>query len=297
MTYQKQPIIVLAFCSSILFISTSFAQILTSGFYPNKGQLTIAPSYTYKTSDNFFRGKTLTDGNPAGLGDISSNIINLYAEYGITDKISVDVNLPYISNESETGELDPVLNDNEVSGVQDLNLFFKYKILENHSDLGCLKLGAAAGIGFPLSDYEGGGVISIGNEATSYNFDAIFQYELPINVFVELQGGYSNRDSDDFDVPNAITYAIKVGYFTEHFYLHAELDIQDSTGGTDIGGEGFGGPATLPETEVDYSRLNFSVYLPLYKDIIGLSTGYSNTIAGRNFSKESSVSVGLVYKN
>lgn len=294
---QKHSIITLMFCFSTLFSLKTVAQIFTSGFYPSKGQLTFAPSFTYASSDSFYRGTTLNEGNPAQLGEITSNIINIYAEYGITDKISADLSLPYISNKSEAGNLDPILNVETESGVQDLNFFFKYKILENRSDKGCLKIGAAAGMGFPLSNYEGGGVLSLGNEAVSYNFDTMFQYELPSNIFIELQGGYSHRNGQDLDVPNALAYGVKLGYFSEHFYVHAELDIQDSIDGTDIGGPNFGGPATLPETEVDYSTVNFSAYVPVYEDIIGISAAYSNTISGRNFSKISSLSFGLVYKN
>jgi len=89
--------------------SSVTAQTEVSGFYPEKNALTIAPSYSYKNYDRFYSGTTLTDGNPAGLGAISSNIVNLYGEYGITDWLSSSINLPYISVRSENGEPDPVL--------------------------------------------------------------------------------------------------------------------------------------------------------------------------------------------
>ncbi|WP_010182205.1 hypothetical protein [Aquimarina agarilytica] len=278
-----------------------FSQILTSGFYPDQGKLTIATSYTYKQSDDFWAGSNKRPGNPAGLGEITSDIFNLYAEYGITDKISIDVNIPYIKNTSGTGQKDPVLDDNEISGVQDLNIFAKFKIFEKSGDgFGRFNLGFATGIGLPLSDYEGEGVLSIGNEATSYNFDFIAQYELPMNLFIELQGGSSVRDSDEFNIPSTLSYGAKIGYFHKYFYVHAELDFQDSVDGLDIGTPEFmaaGGPAILPETEVDFTSLGFSAYVPIYKDHWGVSAGYTTTLDGRNFSNESSFSFGVIYQN
>ncbi len=301
LTHSKKTIKLMLAGSLLLSALSTSAQILTSGFYPNKGQLTIAPSFNYKRSNSFFEGTALAPGNPGGAGDLRANIVNLYAEYGITDKLSVDLSVPYIAIEAANGAL--TLDEEDqfegayASGVQDLNLFAKYKLYENHSDAGCIKIGAAAGVGFPLSDYEPRGVVSIGNKAKTVNIDGIFQYEFPFNLFVEAQGGYSYKDSDGLDVPNAFAYGFKIGYFSEHFYLHTEIDIQDSIDGLDIGGPGFRGPGDLPNTEVDYTLLNFTLYVPVYKDIIGLSTGYSNVIAGRNANKETTISVGLVYKN
>ncbi|WP_010520914.1 hypothetical protein [Aquimarina agarivorans] len=284
------------------FLSTqSFSQILTSGFYPNQGQLTVATTYTSKQSDNFWAGNQKQPGNPGGLGEITSNVYSLFAEYGITDRISVDVSLPYIENE---------YNNEVVEGLQDINIFAKFKIFEKSGEgFGRFNLGVATGIGFPVSDYDGGGVISLGNAATSYNFDFIAQYELPFNLFVEVQGGSSVRDSDEFDVPPALSYGFKIGYFHKYFYVHSELDIQDSIYGLDIGTAEFieaGGlgdrpnPAILPLTEVDFTSLSFSAYVPIIKEDfgdLGLSGSYKTTLDGRNFNNESSFSIGIVYQN
>ncbi len=284
-----------------LFSLQASAQILTSGFYPDQGKLTVAASYTSKQSDSFWAGDIKQPGNPEGLGEISSDIFNIYAEYGITDKISVDVNIPYIKNTSGSGVNDPVLDDNEISGVQDLNIFAKFKIFEKSGDgFGRFNLGFATGVGFPVSDYEGEGVLSIGNEATTYNFDFIAQYELPMNLFIEIQGGSSVRQSQEFDIPAALSYGFKLGYFHKYFYVHSEIDFQDSIGGLDIGTPEFaakGRAAILPETEVEYSSLSFSAYVPIYQDNFGISASYRTTLDGRNFSDESSFSFGIVYQN
>ncbi|AXT61509.1 hypothetical protein D1816_14485 [Aquimarina sp. AD10] len=278
---------------------SALAQIPVNGFYPEKHSLTIAPSYSFKSSDQFYRGSTLSEGNPAGLGEISSSIISFYGQYAILDWLSTTVTLPFISIESEDGALDPVQNVAQVEGVQDLGLFVKARVLEKNFDNSSkITLGGASGVTFPVGDYEGAGVLSLGNQATTVNGSAIFQYTTPFKIFSEIQLGYSLRNSSDFDIPNAMMYAAKLGYHNNLFYVHTKLEIQDSMSGFDIGTPEFGaagGPAILPETEVDYTNLSFDFYVPVYKNTIGVSAGYAATLTGRNYNKESGVSFGLVY--
>lgn len=276
------------------------AQTEVSGFYPEKNELTIAPSYSFKQYDRFYIGSELSEGNPADLGAISSYIVNLYSEYGITNWLSASLNLPYISLESETGQPDPVQGTSSIEGIQDLSVFLKARILEkNINSLGKLDIGAAVGAGIPIGDYDPRGVLSLGNNANAFNGNVIAQLTTKVNFFTEVQYGYSLRDNSDFDVPNAQVYGIKLGYFNNYFYTHVQLAVQDSMDGLDIGTPEFveaGGPAALPQTEVDYTNINVNLYVPVYKNKIGVSTAFNQNIDGRNFSKETSFSIGLVYK-
>ncbi|WP_025742601.1 transporter [Aquimarina pacifica] len=278
---------------------TVLGQMPVNGFYPKKSDFTIATSYTYKNFEKFYMGSTLSDGNPAGLGDISSSIISLYTQYAISDWLSTTVTLPYISVKSSDGVLDPVQQVDQVDGIQDLGVFFKARVFETKFENSSkISLGGATGITFPVGDYEGAGVLSLGNQATTFNGAAIFQYTTNFKIFTELQLGYSVRNSSDFDIPNAIAYSAKIGYLHKYFYAHTKLDIQDSTSGLDIGTPEFaeaGAAAILPETEVDFTNLSFNFYVPVYKKSLGLSASYGVTLDGRNFSKESGFGFGVVY--
>ncbi|WP_299894324.1 transporter [uncultured Aquimarina sp.] len=284
----------------LCFSAPLVAQTEVSGFYPQKNELTIAPSYSFKQYDRFYRGTELTEGNPAGLGSISSYIVNLYGEYGITNWLSASLNIPYIFIESETGEPDPVQGTSSVEGIQDLSVFLKGRILEkNINSLGKLGIGAALGTSIPIGNYEAEGVLSLGNNANTFNANVMAQLTTKVNFFTEVQYGYSLKDNSDFDVPNAQVYGIKLGYFNNYFYTHVQLAVQDSMDGLDIGTPEFaeaGGPRALPQTEVDYTNINVNLYIPVYKNEIGVSTAYNQNIDGRNFSKETSFSFGLVYK-
>ncbi|SEC40470.1 hypothetical protein SAMN04489761_2901 [Tenacibaculum sp. MAR_2009_124] len=286
---------------ALLFPVFLHAQSPVTGFYPEKNQLTVAVSYFSKSYDKFYLGEELSEGNPANLGDISSSIVGVYADYGINNWLSAIVSFPYISIESKDGNPDPVHGESEQSGIQDLSLFLKARMFEeNFKDGSKFTLGGSAGLAFPLGDYEGNGILSIGNKATTVDGLVVLQYTTNFNLFAEAQTGYSIRSNSDFDVPDALLYSFKLGYFTNQFYVHAKLGIQDSTSGYDIGSAEFGangGPVALSQTEVDYTNLSFDVYVPVYKQTFGVSAGYGLNLDGRNFGNERGFSVGLVYKN
>lgn len=275
------------------------AQTVVNGFYPEKGKFTVAASYTNKNNDQFFVGNQLAPANPANLGEINTTVYSLYTEYGITDWLSGVITLPYITVESEAGTPDPVQGTDTVDGIQDLSVFLKAKALELTADSGAnFTIGGALSYSLPVGGYNGAGILSIGNQANSFTATGIMQYTTSYGFFTELQGGYSLRNSSDFEIPNAVVFSSKIGYFCDYFYFDTKLGIQNSQSGLNIGTPQFaeaGAAAVLPETDVDYTELSFSLYVPVYKKILGLSTNYATTLEGRNYNDFSGFSVGLVY--
>lgn len=279
--------------------STAIAQSPVSGFYPKKNEITVAVGHTYKSNDQFYAGSELADGNPANFGEISSNIYSIYGEYGINDWLSATASLPYIAIENEENIPDPVQGVSEIDGVQDLGVFVKARAYQRNFSSSKLALGGAVGVNIPVGNYEGGGVLSLGSNATTFDGFAIAQYTVIDHFFAEAQVGYSQRESADHDVPNAMLYGFKLGYFNKYVYMHASLGIQNSLSGFDIGSPEFGaagGPAALPETEVDYTKVGVTVYVPIIPSL-GLSGGYDTTVDGKNANKETGFSFGIVYKH
>ncbi|MDY8137021.1 transporter [Aquimarina sp. 2201CG5-10] len=283
----------------LLSISAISAQTVVNGFFPKKNELTVASSYSSKSYDNFYRGEILTPGNPANMGEISSSIYSIYGEYGILDWLSASANMPYISIENETGALDPVQGVSQVDGIQDLNVFFKAKILEkSFKNASKIAIGGATGVTVPVGGYEEAGILSLGSGATVVDGCGFVQFTTSSNLFVELQAMYSLKNNSDFDVPDAFVYSAKLGYYNNWFYAHAKIGVQNSLSGFDIGSQAFvdaGGAAALPETEVDFANVYFDLYVPLYKKTLGVSSGYAINMDGQNYNKESSFSLGLVY--
>jgi len=293
-------LIIAGIAGIFLFQNTIIGQGTMDGFFPGKGSNSLAIGNTLKSYDNFYRGTTLTPGNPEDFGSISSSIVSIYGTYSFSDQLTGIINLPYITVKNENGVIDPIQLKSKVSGLQDLSLGVKGKLWDKAFNSSKLIVGGGAVVRFPVSNYEEAGILSIGNGAIAIEGMALIQYQIHGGLFAELQSGYSFRRNKNFSIPDAFIGEFKIGYAHSKFYLATSVGLQNSERTFDIGSDEFGmrgGPAILPETEVDYTVLNVNGYVPFGKSGVGVTVGYGQVLNGRNAGAESYVTVGIVFSN
>lgn len=270
------------------------AQSPVSGFMQGKGNGNVVLSFSSESYDEVFLVPNKIEDDVPVFEEVTINSVNLYATYGILDQLDVVVTLPYISakGSADQATLDDLGFEDRRSGIQDLQLFLKYRPCEFEVGPGKLGLTAALGFTTPLGDYrvdEGlQSIIAIGNRSTRLNGMGIAQYQLENGLFLAGQIGYSFRNND---VPNAFLSEVKLGYAGKAFYADAWLAYQNSNEGVDILQPGFEG--FFPATEVDYTRAGISVYVPVASGF-GLTAGASTYLDGRNLGAGSGVSGGIV---
>ncbi|WP_405329876.1 hypothetical protein [Leeuwenhoekiella sp. LLG6367-2.1] len=271
------------------------AQSPVSGFMKAKGEGSFTLSFSSEEYDEVFLVPQKVNGVPV-FNEVQTTSYSLYGEYGITDDLDIVVNLPYIKAEGEA-TAETLANNgltNEVKGFQDLSVYGKYRITNVKTPKGSIDLIAAAGVELPVGDYsEDPGfqsIIAIGNRSTDITGLAIASYKNDSGFFATGQIGYSLRSND---VPNSLLSEFKLGYAADMFYLDAYVANQLSDkDGVDIFGEGFTG--FFPATRVNYTRLGFTAYVPLYRGI-GVSGGYSTYVNGRNLGDSDGYNWGLTY--
>lgn len=286
-------------CTTLLTIAVqkTQAQINPDGFFNKKGEANISLSYTYATYEKFFLGLDQVDAVPAH-NQIDQNIYNIYANYGITDKITAIINLPYIKATGD-GAADPINGTTEQSDLQDISLLVKWAPFttqhENGTTTGVIAIGGSYAL-----DYEPNGILSIGNGASSIDTKLGLQYNNNSGFFGNAFVGYSIRGEADnnlglgtgakFDVPNSLNAQIKIGYAGKSFYADAWFDAQKSNGILDINSANFAG--NFPETKVGYSRVGLNLYAPITK-ILGVSLASGTVVSGRNIGKGTYYSGGI----
>ncbi|MEM9834532.1 MAG: transporter [Bacteroidota bacterium] len=270
--------------SNLLLINPVNSQSLADGFMKGKGHGSIVVSYSWERYDEFFFGADRMDAPPPFGGEITTQSVNLYGIYGLTDNLDIIVNLPFITAQGANEE--PEAPDQDVSGLQDVALFLKWHPLYIETEGGNLSFLGAAGIATPLSDYAADAVLSIGNQSTRVDVRLMTQYFMDNGLFIDLQAGYSVRSNN---VPNATMLTGKIGYAGKNFYvdLWSETQISDSDA-PDIGGVPFN------ETRVNYTQVGISGYVPLTSSL-GLSAGVGRYVDGRNVGLATRVSGGVVY--
>ena len=272
-----------------------------------KGHGSVVISGTTERYESVYLAPTKIDGVPV-FREVRVNSVNLYATYGLSDKIDVVVSLPYIQSRGKGA--DAVIEGlsrgaltadqgytNTRQGLQDITGLFKFKSFSREIGSSILDLLGVVSLSTPVSDYQSnagyGYIIAIGNRATKYTAAGVAHLKTSSGVFATGQIGYSLRTGQ---VPNALVGEAKIGYAGPKTYVEGFASFQESNGGTDISQAGFGTTAAayFPSTRVNFVRIGASAYRPI-ANRFGLTLGASTYVAGRNIGKSTGFSAGITY--
>lgn len=266
-------------------------QVVLDGYFSPTKETNIILSYTSKSFNSFFMGTN--EASPVPIHEsLNERIVNLYVSYVASEKINIVASIPFISNKSGTDTVDPVQGESSISGLQDIGLYAKLRVLKKETNQGTLLLGGAVGGSTPGSNYNPGGLVSLGNGATAVDVLGLARFDFKGGIFADVQFGISNRFGD---VPNALIFSGKFGYAADNFYATAFLNQQNSLNGGDITGISLEELNNLPKTRVNYLILGLNAYFLLTEKWgVTISTGV--LASGRNIGQFSFLTFGVGYK-
>lgn len=279
---------------ALSFSFSAHSQSIVGGFMAGKGHGSIVISGTTEQYHNVFLVPEKVDGVPI-FNEIRINSLNLYATYGLTNKIDVIATLPYIRSEGQADIRTFTTSNytNSREGLQDVTAALKFKSYSKELGNSILDVMGVVGVSTPASNYQSNTgleyIIAIGNRSTKVAASGLVHLKMVSGVFVTGQAGYSLRSGR---VPNAFISEGKVGYAGPKTYIDASISIQKSNGGTDVIQPGFDG--YFPATRVDYVRIGASAFRPIAKGL-GLTLGVSRYVAGRNLGQSTGFSAGIAY--
>jgi hypothetical protein len=267
------------------------AQGAFDGYLKGKGVLDLAPSFSFLRASQF-------DGNDQ-LYDLSyrGQLLNVFAEYGLSEKLDVLTTIPYVFTSTQ-------------SGLQDGGFYLKYrpiyKTLGPGDRLGFL---LGSGISTPLSKYIPTAAGALGQRATTLPVRAIVQFESHLGLFFNITGGYNWRldklkeedialirqqrpDYAPENPPNYSTVLAKVGFPAANYYLDAWVEVQRTIGGSNY----VPNMPDLPQAYgVDYTQIGGTAYYSESgKNGVLISGAY--ILKGRNISRVLRITLGAVFK-
>jgi len=245
-----------------------------NGFLPAAGEGAVALSFTAEGYDHFWAGEQRVSA-PPGLGEVDTRSLTLWGRYGLTDRLSVVVNLPYVDTE---GDGTARFAD---SGISDLTALVAARLVAT----GRHSLTGAGGVRTDVGDYEGDAPVSLGDATTDALLRLVYQYQAG-GLYVSQQVGFDLRGGD---APDGVPLHTELGYTFGRTTLHAFYTRYVADGGTDIGDPDF----TFPSNQEEYERAGGGAYLRLW-DPIGVSARVYTTLDGRNTGDATGVSVGGV---
>jgi len=257
------------FCLLLVAVA-GYSQGKIDGFYKGKGNATAVLGVGFEDSKEYFAGTEKT-----GLSR-SLYYGNLYGAYGVTKDFDVSLSVPFLVS-------------NKNSDFQDIQLFAKYRVLEQELGKGSFQISLAAGFSTPISSYTTGGLNDIGQQATVIDGRLVVHYHLKTGWFATLQSGYSLKLEE---VPNSVPLTLKVGKTTAKWYYDFYYDYQHSFGGIDY--RGTPSPQNFKEFGVDFHKIGGTVYRPFSKNL-GAYVSVSYAPGGRNTFQGPGYGLGLVY--
>jgi len=258
---------------AVFFISLGccdvFSQGRIDGFYRGSGNATATLGAGFENHKDYLAGTDETD--------ISRKLyyVNLFAAYGITDDLDVNVSLPYI-------EIDNNKN------LQDISVFLKYRSLKKEYANGKLEVSVAGGFSTPVSDYNTGGLNDIGQQATVIETRAMAHYQTNSGWFATLQSGFSLKLEE---VPNSLPITFKAGQALNNWYYDVYYDYQHSFGGIDY--LETPPPQNFKRFGVDYHKVGGTGYRSFTKNF-GAYISVSYVLGGRNTFQGPGYGIGLV---
>ncbi|PTX61009.1 hypothetical protein C8N46_105165 [Kordia periserrulae] len=259
-------------CALLLCVSISgMAQGAISGFYNVKGTATLVLGAGFEDSKNYFIGRVRSD--------LSRNLysVSLFGIYGISNRLNVQASLPYLSS-------------GEQNGLQDAQIFLKYRAFQAQRETSKLEVSFATGFSTNVSDYRIGGLNDLGQQAKILETRAMLHYQKNSGWFATVQSGFSFKFEE---VPNSFPFTLKLGKASAKGYFDVWYDFQYAFGGIDY--RGTPRPQNFRELGVNFHKIGGTYHFPLSKTS-GIYISPSYVIDGRNVFQGFAYHAGFTYQ-
>jgi len=254
----------------------------------------------YSSWDHYWEGTFKR--NNQNLGTVSTQMFGLMGTYGVSRKLNILVNAPYVETKASAGTL------HGQHGIQDLSAWIKWLAVEQNIGKGVLSLYALGGASVPLTNYIADYLpLSIGLHSKTVSGRIMADYQLG-NFFATASYTYTFRDditidrnsyyttelhlTNKVDMPNMTSFNFRTGYRSERWILEAVLSNMTTIGGFDIRKNDMPFPSNKMNATMAGAHFKYNL-----KAVQGLSlTGGGNyTVAGRNVGQATAFDIGVFY--
>lgn len=236
------------------------------------------------------------------LGTVSTQMAGPMGSLGISSRLNVIFNLPYVSTKASAGQL------KGFKGMQDLSLWLKWKPVKKQIGKGTISIFTIGGYSTPTSDYVTDYLpLSIGLGSKNLSLRGMADYQLGVwtatvsgtyvhrsNITIDRTSYYTTKMhySNEVFMPDAAQFNLRMGYRGKEWLVEAVADNWTTLGGFDITRNNM----PFPSNRMNMTKMGISMkYEPAYVKGLTLIGGANTTLAGRNVGKSNSIQAGLFY--
>jgi hypothetical protein len=277
------------------------AQTEIDAIMMNKNMFCTGSIYQYSSWDEYWEGTNKREN--LNLGTVSTQSIGIMGNYGITDKLNVLFNIPYVITKASAGTM------KGQEGLQDLSLTIKYMPIEKEIKNNIFSLYTLGSYSTPISNYAIDYLplsLGLGSKVVSLRLMGDFQRG---SYFATLSGAYLFRSNvtierdtyftdeihytDEVDMPNVININFRTGYRSHRLIAEAILDNWvTQSGGFDITQNNM----PFPSNTMNAFRLGTNIKYTLKKiPDLAIVGGSNYVIDGRNIGQSTTFYGGAFY--
>ncbi len=265
------------------------AQTDVDAIMMNKNVLCAGAMYSYGSWKNYWEGTFKR--NNENMGTVSTQMIGVMGNYGITNKINFLFSLPYVQTKATSGTL------KGMKGVQDLSLMVKWMPFLK-------KLGNKQFISDYVADFL---PMSIGLHSRNAMIRGMVDYQKG-NFFATASGMYMYRSNVEIDrtsyydsemhltnmvdMPNVIGYNVRSGYRSNAWIIEGVLENMTTLKGYDIRKNDM--PFLTNKMIATMAGVNFKYSMSVVPGL-ELIAGARYTLRGRNMGQSTIFNGGVFY--
>ncbi len=289
-------LIVLAHFSSTKIV----AQTMTDGIMMPKKNLCTGLIYNYDVWGKYWEGTLLRENK--NIGTHTTQSVSWMAAYGITNKVTAIVGLPYVWTKNSAGTL------SGQSGTQDFSAAVKYNPLNIKFLRTDFSVDALIGASVPATNYVADlQPMSIGMKCKTAFARAILCLHHENNFVITAQASYIYRQnilidrtsyfttrqvySNEVAMPDMVFLSARAGYYSYRWAAEATIEQINCTSGHDIRRNDM----PFPSNNMDQTRIGFLGHYRFssLRDL-QLVLSFSHVTSGRNVGQSNAFSIGLM---
>ncbi len=298
LTTQTAVVAMLLF--TMLLPHSLSAQTDIDALMMSKNEFCIGPMYSYSSWKNYWEGTRKREN--LNLGTVSTKMLTVMGNYGISKKLSVLFSAPYVKTKASAGTLQGL------DGIQDLSLFLKWRPFQTKLGNGKLSVLGIAGVSFPLTNYTPDYLplsiglhskTALGRLMVDYKWRDFFAtasatYLLRDNIKIDRESYYTTEmhNTHEVEMPNAANYNFRAGFRNQRWIAEAVANIWRTLGGFDITRNNM----PFPSNKMNATTVgaNFKYVLPPLPQL-SIVAGGNTTVAGRNVGQATTVYGSVFY--
>ncbi len=283
---------------------TAGAQTMEDGVMLSRGTLCTGVMYGHSSWDRYWEGALeRTNGN---LGKVTTQSVSAAANYGITNRLNVIADVPFVWTHASQGVL------HGQSGFQDLTLAAKFNALRLPvKNYGYFRAIAVVSGSLPMTNYTPDLMpLSLGTHSKSLSGRATLNfngrrglyvngsvaYTFRGNVTLDRPFYYTNNQvylSNEVAMPNQFNYSTSVGYYRRDLKVVGNFTQMQTRGGGDIRRQDM----PFVSNRTNYSSAGAEVQYPLPRKLHDIQywIAYNNVFDGRNVGQSNTLTTGVMY--